>query len=200
MSIEHAEQLKKELTDKWVVVNSGIPELRRFQDLTGRVRTVNMNCRALVEFDGPVDIGWYDIDPSALTVVDGPKPKEKPAAGAGAAGIVLGAPPKAGAESVAAFEVSVGAGVAVPKPNDGFSSLFSAGAGGAAAGAAEPPKPNDVDEGFSSFLSAVPAVDAEAPNVKPPVGGAAAAALEPGAAAGVGAGVYSADALGAGVS
>lgn len=80
MSIERAEQLKKELTDKWVVVKSGIPELRRFEKLTGQVRTVNMNCRALVQFDGPEDIGWYDIDPSCLTVVDGPRPKEKPAA------------------------------------------------------------------------------------------------------------------------
>jgi hypothetical protein len=79
MSIEHAEQLKKELTDKWVVVTSGIPELRRFESLTGRVKTVNMNCRALVEFDGPEDISWYDIDPGALTVVDAPRPKEKPA-------------------------------------------------------------------------------------------------------------------------
>ena len=78
MSIERAEQLKKELTDKWVVVNSGVPELRRFQKLTGRVKTVNMNCRALVEFDGPVDISWYDIDPGALTVVDAPRTKEKP--------------------------------------------------------------------------------------------------------------------------
>ena len=78
MSIERAEQLKKELTDKWVVVNSGVPELRRFQKLTGRVKTVNMNCRALVEFDGPVDVSWYDIDPGALTVVDAPRTKEKP--------------------------------------------------------------------------------------------------------------------------
>ena len=79
MSIERAEQLKKQLTDKWVVVNSGVPELRRFEELTGRVKTVNMNCRALVEFNGPEDISWYDIDPGALTVVDAPKPKEKPA-------------------------------------------------------------------------------------------------------------------------
>ena len=78
MSIERAEQLKKELTDKWVVVNSGVPELRRFEELTGRVKTVNMNCRALVEFDGSEDISWYDIDPGALTVVDAPRPKEKP--------------------------------------------------------------------------------------------------------------------------
>ena len=78
MSIERAEQLKKQLTDKWVVVNPGISELRRFEELTGRVKTVNMNCRALVEFNGVEDISWYDIDPGALTVVDPPKPKEKP--------------------------------------------------------------------------------------------------------------------------
>lgn len=76
MSIEQAEQLKRELTDKWVVVATDIPELRRFASLTGKVKTVNMNCRALVEFDGPEDIGWYDIDPQFLTVVDAPRPKE----------------------------------------------------------------------------------------------------------------------------
>lgn len=74
-TIEKAERLKKELTDKWVVV-ANAPELKRFANLTGKVKTVNMNCRALVEFDGAVDIGWYDIDTSYLTVVDGPKPKK----------------------------------------------------------------------------------------------------------------------------
>lgn len=80
MSIERAERLKQELTDKWVVVSDNAPELKRFANFTGKVRTVNMNCRALVEFDGGVDIGWYDIDPSFLKVVDGPKPKKAPAA------------------------------------------------------------------------------------------------------------------------
>ncbi|MCA9035458.1 MAG: hypothetical protein KDA91_10015 [Planctomycetaceae bacterium] len=79
MSIERAERLKKELTDKWVVVADGVPELKRFAKFTGQVKTVNMNCRALVQFDGPVDIGWYDIDPGFLTVVDGPRPKAAPA-------------------------------------------------------------------------------------------------------------------------
>lgn len=76
MMIAEAEVLKKNLTDKYVVVNQSVPELRRFIGLTGRVKTVNMNCRALVEFDGPVDITWYDIDPSCLTVVDAPQPKQ----------------------------------------------------------------------------------------------------------------------------
>ncbi len=80
MSIDQAEQLKREYTDKWVVVDPGVPELKRFVGLTGKVKTVNMNCRALVEFDGPANIGWFDIDLGALTVVDGPVKKEKPAA------------------------------------------------------------------------------------------------------------------------
>jgi hypothetical protein len=80
MSIEQAEQLKRDLTDKWVVVDKTTPELRRFSGLTGKVKTVNMSCRALVEFNGSADIGWYDIDPSFLTVVDEPVKKEKAAA------------------------------------------------------------------------------------------------------------------------
>lgn len=77
MSIAQAEVLKHDLTDKYVVVAEGVPELRRFAGLTGQVKTVNMNGRALVQFDGPVDIGWYDIDPSFLKVVDAPRPKAK---------------------------------------------------------------------------------------------------------------------------
>jgi hypothetical protein len=92
MSIAHAEQLKSDLTDKFVVVSAGVPELRRFDGLTGKVKTVNMNGRALVEFDGAVDISWYDIDPSFLKVVTEPLKKAapekhaKPAAAAPAAG------------------------------------------------------------------------------------------------------------------
>ncbi len=79
MSIARAEKLKVDLTDKWVVVDANIPELRRFVGLSGKVKTVNMNCRALVEFDGPADIGWYDIDTTFLRVVDAPLPKAAPA-------------------------------------------------------------------------------------------------------------------------
>lgn len=73
---EQAELLKKQYTDKFVVVKPGVPELKRFQGLTGVVKTVNMSCRALVMFDGSADIGWYDIDPAYLTVVDAPAPKK----------------------------------------------------------------------------------------------------------------------------
>ncbi len=79
MSIAQAERLKSELTDKYVVVAEGVPELRRFVGLTGTVKTVNMSCRALVQFDGPVDISWYDIDPAYLMVVDAPLPKKSEA-------------------------------------------------------------------------------------------------------------------------
>jgi hypothetical protein len=79
MSIETAEKFKAELTDKFVVVDENVPELRRFAGLTGRVKTVNMSSRALVEFDGPVDISWYDIDPAYLTVIDEPLKKQPPA-------------------------------------------------------------------------------------------------------------------------
>ena len=53
-----------------------MPELRRFMGLTGRVKTVNMNGQVLVQFDHPVDIGWYDIHPTYLKVVDAPVKKE----------------------------------------------------------------------------------------------------------------------------
>ena len=80
MSIDQAEQLKTELTDKWVVVDKNIPELRRFAGVTGKVKTVNMNCQALVEFHGQEDIGWYDIGTTFLTIVDEPVAKPKAAA------------------------------------------------------------------------------------------------------------------------
>ena len=70
------DELKKNWTDKLVVVQSGVPELRRFEGLTGTVKTVNWNGRALVQFDGPVDISWYDIEPSYLTIVTAPLPKK----------------------------------------------------------------------------------------------------------------------------
>lgn len=70
MSIQLAEQLKREWTEKYVVVQNGIPELRRFDGLVGQVKTVNMNCRLLIEFDTPADISWYDIAPQYVKAVD----------------------------------------------------------------------------------------------------------------------------------
>jgi hypothetical protein len=76
MSIEVAEQLKQQWTDKYVVVEQDVLELRRFVGLTGLVKTVNMSGRALVQFDGPEDISWYDIDPAYLTEVGAPVKKQ----------------------------------------------------------------------------------------------------------------------------
>lgn len=82
MVFEHIEKLQQEYTDKFVVVDSSRPELKRFGGMTGTVRTVNMSGRALVEFDAYSNIGWYDIDIDFLKVIDAPlaKPDAKPAA------------------------------------------------------------------------------------------------------------------------
>ncbi|MDA1214095.1 MAG: hypothetical protein O2955_16405, partial [Planctomycetota bacterium] len=77
ITFAQAETLKKELTDRYVIVQEGVAELRRFQGKTGKVKTVNMSGRALVEFDGSEDIGWYDIDPSFLKVVTAPVSKKE---------------------------------------------------------------------------------------------------------------------------
>src|SRR5258708_28882813 len=79
MPFEQVETLKKRYTDKWVEVDAAVPELRRFTGLTGIVKTVNMSGRALVQFEHPVDISWYDIEPSYLKVVDQPVKKLEPA-------------------------------------------------------------------------------------------------------------------------
>ena len=69
------EQLKREWTDQYVVVNKERPELRRFGDTVGRVVTVNWCGKAIVDFQ---DGAWYDIAASTdhLTRLD-------PAAGKG---------------------------------------------------------------------------------------------------------------------
>jgi hypothetical protein len=86
MVFERIEALKREYTDKYVVVDESRPELARFHGQVGVVKTINMNGRALVEFqDYIANIGWFDIDLDFVTVV--PKPEaavvakvEKPAA------------------------------------------------------------------------------------------------------------------------
>src|SRR6185436_16068933 len=75
MIFDHIEKLKKQYTDKYVVVDESRPELQRFRGLTGAIKTVNMSGRALVEFDGYANIGWYDIELAFLKVVDKPPPK-----------------------------------------------------------------------------------------------------------------------------
>ncbi len=78
MAISQIEKIKQEYTDKYVVVDGSRPELARFGDVVGQVRTVNMSGRALVEFlDFHLNTGWHDIDLDYLKVVDKPKPQEK---------------------------------------------------------------------------------------------------------------------------
>ncbi len=78
---DRIEKLKRDYTDKYVVVDRSRPELMRFRQRTGQVKTVNMSGRALVEFNGHNDIGWYDIEIDFLKVVDKPDESDsKPAA------------------------------------------------------------------------------------------------------------------------
>jgi hypothetical protein len=66
------EKLKREWTGRRVTIDSDSPQLRRFRELLGTVVTLNMNSRALVRFDGSVDIGWYDIALADLKPVAAP--------------------------------------------------------------------------------------------------------------------------------
>jgi hypothetical protein len=77
VAMESIEKLKKQYTDKYVVVDASVPELARFRAAVGQVKTVNMSGRALVEFDQYANTAWYDIDLDFLKVV--PKPEPKPA-------------------------------------------------------------------------------------------------------------------------
>jgi hypothetical protein len=72
---ERIAKLRGEYTDKYVVVDGGCPELARFKDVLGRVKTVNCNGRALVQFDVDNDRGWHDIELDYLKVIDNPERK-----------------------------------------------------------------------------------------------------------------------------
>jgi len=77
---ERIEKLKQEYTGQCVVVDSRRPELARFAGMAGRVKTVNFNGCALVQFEG-AGPSWCDIELDYLKVVDRPKlePAEAPA-------------------------------------------------------------------------------------------------------------------------
>lgn len=104
---DEIETLKKKYTDKFVLVDESQPELRRFRGLTGTVKTVNMSGRALVEFDGNNNIGWYDIELTHLKVVDQPLPKPEKEAGKKEAGKK---------EPAAAAKAEKAPAAATPKP------------------------------------------------------------------------------------
>ena len=173
MSIATAEQLKKEWTDKYVVVDEGAPELKRFSGLTGTVRTINMNGRALVEFDGAVDIGWYDIDPSFLKVVSEPLKKkapekhEKAAAPAAAAPKPAAAAAPAGEKKLSPLELARQQGAAAKAAGEATakkpSPLEQARAQGAAKAEAAP----------APTVESAPAPAAKPAAAKPAAGGGA---------------------------
>lgn len=52
-------------TNRFVTADTTQPQLRRFNNLIGRVVTVNGNMRCLVDFQ---DGAWYDIPPQFLNL------------------------------------------------------------------------------------------------------------------------------------
>jgi hypothetical protein len=70
------EQIKREWTDQFIMVNPGRPELKRFDGIVGRVVTVNWNNKAVIDFQ---DGGWYDITASTdyLKKLDATEAKAK---------------------------------------------------------------------------------------------------------------------------
>jgi hypothetical protein len=74
---EQIQALRRQWTDRYVMVQGDRPELARFQGKVGQVKTVNCSGRALVQFEADSNRGWYDIDPAYLQVVDKP-PEPQP--------------------------------------------------------------------------------------------------------------------------
>ncbi len=150
---ESVEELKREYTDKYVVVDPGRPELARFEHFVGQVKTVNMSGRALVEFlDYYTNIGWYDIDLSALTVVEKPTEESKAKAEAKRAAAPAAAKPAAadaGGKKLSPLEMArqqgaqkAGAAAPAAKPAGGKQStadILAAARGGAKPAAAAAP-------------------------------------------------------------
>lgn len=206
MVFEHIEALKRSWTDKFVVVDDSRPELRRFQGLTGTVRTVNMSGRALVEFDGNANIGWYDIDPGFLRVIDAPLPKPeakkaepkkaeaKPAAPAKPAAAAKPAAKPAPAKGGSAADILAAARANKPAAKtESAPAASSAGSSAAAPAAAKPAatKPAAAAPGKMSMeeilaaargnkpAGAAPSKPAAKPAAAPPKPAAAPAAPEP---------------------
>lgn len=140
MFTDQIDKLKSQYTDKYVVVDGSRPELARFRDITGQVKTVNMSGRALVEFqDYHLNIGWFDIAPEFLKVIDKPLPKfEKPKAEKKPAA-------KAEAKPAAASKPQAASSPAAPKPaaagKMSVADMLAAARGGAAPAKTDEAKP-----------------------------------------------------------
>lgn len=130
---EQIDRLKQQLTDKFVVVDESRPELRRFAGQTGVVKTVNMSGRALVQFDAYNNIGWYDIDPTCLKIVDAPpaQPEAKKD---------KSAPTKVDKPAAAKTEKPTAAAkpAAAPKAGGSVADILAAARGGAKSAPAKP--------------------------------------------------------------
>jgi hypothetical protein len=74
--IQTIEELKRQWTDRYVLVKPERQELQRFAGIVGRVVTVNFNGKAIIDFQ---DGGWYDITASEefLTPVDRAEAEKK---------------------------------------------------------------------------------------------------------------------------
>lgn len=132
---ETVEQLKNQYTDQYVKVDARRPELARFRNVVGQVKTVNMNGRALVQFlDYHQNVGWHDIDLSCLTIVDAPPADaiEKPEPKRGHDKPEGKAAPTAGAKQVADAKATAAAGAKKLSPLE-MARMQGAGAKGAAA-------------------------------------------------------------------
>jgi len=75
MFSERIEKLRQEYTGQQVVIDNGRPELARFAQTPGQVKTINCNGRALVQFEG-ADQTWHDIALDYLKVIDDPAPDD----------------------------------------------------------------------------------------------------------------------------
>ncbi len=71
---ERVDKMRQEYTGQQVTVDDRREELVRFAGTLGRVKTINFNGRALVQF-GDRDTSWHDIDMDDLKVVDTPEPE-----------------------------------------------------------------------------------------------------------------------------
>jgi len=71
---DEVERLRERYTGQYVEVASQRPELARFQGQTGRIRTVNLNGLALVQFEG-ANQAWFDLPIDDLRVVENPQAK-----------------------------------------------------------------------------------------------------------------------------
>lgn len=149
--VDQIDELKRKYTDKYVVVDGQRPELARFRDTYGRVKTVNMSGRALVEFaDYHTNIGWYDIDPAFLKLIDQPPPprvKEAPAREPAAKKPPAGEPASAGGKPAAKPKPAATKPAAAPAAKADRSKmsvadmLAAARSGGGAAKAKPPAEP-----------------------------------------------------------